>query len=73
LGKRDNEYQLSGQIELDDAFYTTEISLDQKDKPQKRGRGSKSKVFVMAESTFVDSPMNVRKPKHVKNITMQII
>jgi len=25
MGKRDNEYQLSGQMELDNAFYTTEI------------------------------------------------
>ena len=62
-------------MELDDAFYTTEISLDQKDKPLKRGRGSqsKSKVLVMAESTFVDSPKNVRKPKSVKHIKMQVI
>ena len=75
MGKRDNEYQLSGQMELDDAFYTTEISLDQKDQPLKRGRGSqsKSKVLVMAESTFVDSPKNVRKPKSVKHIKMQVI
>ena len=75
MGKRDNDYQLSGQMELDDAFYTTEISQDQKDKPLKRGRGSqsKSKVLVMAESTFVDSPKNVRKPKSVKHNKMQVI
>ena len=75
MGKRDNAYQLSGQMELNDAFYTTEISLDQKDQPLKRGRGSqsKSKMLVMAESTFVDSPKNVRKPKSVKHIKMQVI
>ena len=75
MGKRDNEYQLSGQMELDDAFFTTEISQDQKDKPLKRGRGSqsKSKVLVMAESAFVDSPKNACRPKSVKHIKMQVI
>jgi hypothetical protein len=64
-GKRDNEYQLSGQMELDYAFFTTEISQDQKDKPMKRGRGSqnKSKVLVMDESTFVDSQRMFVSPK----------
>ena len=27
MGKRDNEYQLNGEIELDDAFFTTEIPV----------------------------------------------
>jgi len=75
MGKRDNKYQLSGQMELDDAFFSTEIPQDQKDKPMKRGRGSqsKSKVLVMAESTFVDAPKKGHKPKSVKHIKMQVI
>lgn len=75
MGKRDNKYQLSGQMELDDAFFSTEIPQDQKDKPLKRGRGSqsKSKVLVMAESTFVDAPKKGHKPKSVKHIKMQVI
>jgi len=32
MGKRDNEYQLSEQIELYDAFFSTEIPQDQKNK-----------------------------------------
>ena len=75
MGKRDNKYQLSGQMELDDAFFSTEIPQDQKDKPMKRGRGSqsKSKVLVMAESTFVDAPKKGHKPKSVKHIKMRVI
>ncbi len=60
-------------MEPDDAFFTTEIQQDKKDKPLKRGRGSQSKVPVMAESTFVDSPKNIRKPKSVRHIKMQVI
>ena len=46
MGKRDDEYQLSGQIELE-GFFTTEIPKNQKDKPLKRGRGSQSKTKVL--------------------------
>ncbi len=75
MGKRDNGYQLSGQMEIDDAFYTTEIFRDQKDKPLKRGRGSqsKNKVLVIAESAFVNPPKNTCKPQSVKHIKMQVI
>jgi len=75
MGKRDNKYQLSGQMELDDAFFSSEIPKDQKDKPLKRGRGSqsKTKVLVMAESTFVDDPKKGHKSKSVNHIKMQVI
>jgi len=55
MGKRESEYQLSGQMELDESFFKTEIPLEQKNEPLKRERGSqcKSKVLVMADSTFV--------------------
>ena len=75
MGKRDNEYQLTGQMELDDAYFSTEIPQEQKDKPLKRGRGSqsKTKVLVMAESEFVENPKPGRKPKRVNHIKMQVI
>lgn len=75
MGKRDNEYKLSGQMELDDAFFTTEISNDQKNEPLKRGRGSqsKTKVLVMAESETVENPKKGCKPKRINHIKMQII
>lgn len=75
MGKRDDEYQLSGEIELDDAFFTTEISLEEKDKPLKRGRGSqkKTKVLVMAESKTVENPKPGKKPKKVRYLKMKVI
>jgi DNA-directed RNA polymerase subunit RPC12/RpoP len=56
MGKRDSQYSLLGILELDEGFFTTEISEDEKHKPLKRGRGSqkKSKVLVMAESMPVE-------------------
>ena len=46
MGKRDDKYTLEGAIELDDAFFSTEISVEEKEKPLKRGRGSqKTKVW----------------------------
>ena len=65
MGKRDNKYSLKGEIELDDAFFTTEIPVQYKDQPLKRGRGSlkKTKVLVMAESQTVDNPKQGKKPK----------
>ena len=43
MGKRDEQYQLSGSIELDEGFFSTEITDQEKDKPLKRGRGSQKK------------------------------
>ena len=75
MAKRDSLYKLLGQIELDEGLYTTEIPLDQKDEPLKRGRGSqrKSKVLVMAESTFVENPKKGHKPKRIGHIKMHVI
>jgi len=38
LGSRDSSYKLSGVLELDDAFFTTEVPDVGKDFPLKRGR-----------------------------------
>lgn len=76
MGKRDEKYTLSGQIELDEGFFSTEIPLDQKDKPLKRGRGSqkKTKVLVMVESKDSDDKKNRRgKPRKVGHLKMQVI
>ena len=37
MGKRDNLYQLTDEVELDNAFITTLIPEEEKDKPLKRG------------------------------------
>jgi hypothetical protein len=75
MGKRNDEYTLEGAIELDDAFFSTEISLEDRDKPLKRGRGSqkKTKVLVMAENKTVESPKAGNKPKKVRYLKMKII
>ena len=67
MGKRDDEYVLAGCIELDEGYFSTEMSQEEKDKPLKRGRGSqkKSKVLVMAESEMVEFPKTGQKPRRV--------
>ena len=76
MGKRDEQYSLSDVIELDEGFFTTEISEDEKEKSLKRGRGSqkKSKVLVMAESMPIeDKTTNKGKPRKVGHIKMIVI
>ena len=75
MGKRDNIYNLSGQVELDNAFITTLIPEDEKGNALKRGVGSQkqSKVVVMTESSFVENPKPGKKPKRVNHIKMVVI
>lgn len=72
MGKRDEQYELCGAMELDDGFFSTEIKEEEKDKPLKRGRGSqkKSKVLVMIESEPVevqDESEGKSRPKSLKS------
>ena len=67
---------LTGTIELDEGFFSTEVADSEKDKPLRRGRGSqkKSKVLVMAETAEGDGcNTNDRKPTAVKHIKMIVI
>jgi transposase-like protein/DNA-directed RNA polymerase subunit RPC12/RpoP len=76
MGKRDEDYTLSGTLELDEGFFSTVVEEEEKDKPLKRGRGSqkKSKVLVMAESTPVKGKMTKKgKPRQVGHIKMLVI
>jgi hypothetical protein len=76
MGKRDTQYTLSGQIEIDEGFFTTEVKTQDKAKPLKRGRGSqkKTKVLVMAESKEVEGKTSKKgKPRKVGFIKMQVI
>ena len=76
MGKRDDKYQLSGVIELDEGFFSTETDSEEKGKPKKRGRGSqsKSKVLVMAESLPVEGETTKGgKPRKVGHIKMIVI
>ena len=75
MGKRDDEYILAGSIELDEGFFSTEVPEDKKQEPLKRGRGSqkKSKVLVMAESEWLESPKKGKKPRRVGYLKMKVI
>lgn len=76
MGNRDGNYQLDGQIELDEGFFSTITPQEKKDKPLKRGRGSQKKttVLVMAESRDVDGELSKKgKPRRVRYLKMQVI
>ena len=76
MGKRDSNYKLSNEIELDEGFFSTEMDKDDKDKPLKRGRGSqkKTKVLVMTESKEIKGKLTKKgKPKKMGFIKMQVI
>jgi len=55
--------------------FFAEISVEEKEKPLKRGRGSqkKTKVLVMAESKTVENPKPGKKPKKVRYLKMKVI
>ncbi len=75
MGQRDAQYILSGMIELDEGFFSTERAEEEKTKTLKRGRGSqkKTKVLVMVESEHVENPKNPQKPKRVNHLKMVVI
>lgn len=75
MGKRDAKYQLSGEMELDDGFFTVPIPEEHKGEPLKRGRGSqrKAKVLVMAESEEVKDPKPGKKSRRVGYLKMKVI
>jgi len=75
MGKRDGEYILAGQIELDDGFFSTIKPKEQQGEKLKRGRGSqkKTKVLVMAESQKMTSVKKGQKAKKVGYLKMKVI
>ena len=76
MGNRDDKYKLSGVIELDEGFFSTEIPENEKDTPLKRGCGSqqKTKVLVMAESELVEGKTTKKgKPRKVGHLKMKTI
>ena len=68
MGNRDEKYQLSDVIELDEGFFSTQTEDSEKENQLKRGRGSqkKSKVLVMAESKPVEEGTNKKNAKSRK-------
>jgi hypothetical protein len=70
MGKRDKQYLLQGEIEIDDAFFEV-VDLPVKDElgnrkeEQKRGRGSQrqAKILIMVESRFNPEQDGIHKKK----------
>jgi hypothetical protein len=75
MGKRDNQYNICGNIEFDEGFFTTEIPEDQKEEKLKAGAGSQrqTKVAVMAETKESLSPKKGQKPTKVSYIKMIVV
>jgi len=84
MSERDETYQLEGQVELDEGFYSTAFSLTMDEftgklEELKRGKGSqkKSKVLVMASFTKVSAskfkPKKHKTPRQIKYIKMKVI
>lgn len=63
MGKRDERYKLGGEIEIDEAFFTTVDFSRDTDEVQKRGVGSqrKTRVLVLVESEYTGK--NVEQAK----------
>ena len=75
MGIRDGRYVLNGDVEIDEAFFTTETPKEKKGRMLKAGAGSerKAKVLVMAESKVIESPKSNMKPKKVGFLKMHVI
>ena len=75
MGQRDAQYTLSGEIELDEGFFTVDSDDYDANAPRRRGRGSeaKAKVLVMAESKQEELPSRRDVTRSVGHIKMQVI
>lgn len=69
MGLRDDEYLLLNAVEIDEGFFETVNTHQDKNQEVKRGRGSQkqSKVLVMVESKDV-SPLEQKPNKPVKKV-----
>lgn len=74
MGERDARYKLEGTMELDEAYFSTDNSLDDK-AAIKRGVGSqrKSKVLVMIESEPTQPTKKGQKSRRCGHLKMLVI
>lgn len=78
MGLRDDGYQLSEEVELDDGFFETVSKIRDKSEPLKRGRGSQKQtaVLVSVESKPAGDDYNPKRhgaDKRVKFLKMKVI
>jgi hypothetical protein len=74
MGKRDNQYLLKGNIEVDEGFFETIVPEHQKEEPRKRGRGRQKKTMAMvfAESKKVYKPLKHRSTRSCRYFKMVV-
>lgn len=75
MGLRDDQYELDGVVEIDDAFFKTHTD-EEIDEEKKRGRGSQSqsKVLVMAKvDPKQGRPRKNKKPSAFRYVKMIVI
>lgn len=77
MGLRDDQYDLEGEMELDEGFFATVDRDYDKNEPLKRGRGSQKQttVLVIAESQEIPTEDQKKhlKAKKVNHIKMKVI
>lgn len=74
MGKREAIYQLSGEVELDEAFFPIRIPDESKGKDLRRGAGSRrqAKVLVIVESKSADRILLDYLNSHMDNSNEKI-
>jgi len=72
MGKRDDTYTLTGEVEFDEAYFAKTAPADTK---LKRGKGSQKQqnVAVMAESTPLEDPQSGKKSKQCRYFKMKVL
>ena len=78
MGLRDDKYELSGEVELDDGFFETVSITRDKTEPLKRGRGSQRQtaVLVSVESRHIEEVPIIKKHstnKKVRFLKMKVV
>lgn len=77
MGKRDSQYQLSNEVEMDDAFVKTfreQIKTDNTSFTKGRGSERMTKMFVMTEQYEMTIKEKLRKrPKYIKMVAMEVL
>lgn len=74
MGKRDDRYQLQGEIEIDDAYFEV-VDLEVETEKLKGGRGSQrqARVLVMAESVANPKQQNPHKKNRIMGFAKMIV
>ena len=84
FSERDEQYQLDGEVEVDEGFYSIAFSLGMNEftgerEVLKRGKGSQKKAKVLVMASFTKEPMKTfnhkkyKTPRKLKYIKMKVV